>query len=305
MWQTEIYAFSRRLLVLSLPFWLVFAGVAMIDPYDFVSQNASIDRSEKEYIAFHLNYTLWKYLRYQEAPIERILLGDSRMEGLTEEQMLRITGKPYFNFAFGGGTVPEMIETFWYATKHTKLESVSFGINFGRYNAFNNDNRCREAKELIAHKHRYFIHPSVLKSCFYILKDQMSGSQTQLTKPMMDKEAFWKHQLGFLAQTFYRDYAYPEEYYQQLQEVVEYCKEQGIDYQFIILPTHVELQEQILVYKQEEAYARFRQDLENLGPVHDFHQADSLTLNKDLYKDPFHFGPKVGDQVIKQVFGQK
>lgn len=301
----EISAFIRRLLLMSLPFLLIFGGVALVDPFDFVSQNALIPRSEKEYVSFHLNYTFWKYLRYQEAPVEHILLGDSRMEGLTEEQMLRITGERYFNFAFGGGTVPEMIETFWFATKQTKLKSVSFGLNFGRYNAFNNDNRCREAKELIARPYRYPIHQSVLKSCYYILKDQITGQQSILTKPMMDKETFWQHQLSFLATTFYRDYAYPANYYVQLQEVVAFCKAENIDYQFIILPTHIELQDKIIEHGQQDAYDRFLSDLHSLGPVHNFHQQDSLTSDKKLFKDPFHFGPEIGDIVIERVFGRK
>ncbi|MEL7530894.1 MAG: hypothetical protein AAFN10_06285 [Bacteroidota bacterium] len=305
MWQGEITAFVRRLLILSLPFAFIFGGVALIDPFDFVSQNALLPRSEKEYISFHLNYTFWKYLRYQEEPVADILLGDSRMEGLTEAQMQRITGKPYFNFAFGGGTVPEMIETFWFASKQTQLKSVSFGLNFGRYNAFNNDNRCREAKELIDNPYRYLIHQSVLKSCFYILKDQITGQQSVLTKPMMDKEAFWQHQLNFLAKTFYRDYAYPAEYYAQLKEVVAFCEAENIEYQFIILPTHVELQDKIIEYGQEEAYQRFLSDLHSLGPVHDFHAKNSQTSNKDLFKDPFHFGSQIGDQVIEQVFGRQ
>lgn len=302
----ELKRFIGKSLRFCWPFLLIWAGVLVIDPYDFFWKEPFVQNNEKTTVAYELNYALFKYLRFAEQPVERVVFGDSRMESLRPEQFQKITGKPYFNFAIGGGTVPEMVESFWYASRHSQLKEVTFGLNFGRYNAFNNENRCREAQELLDHPYRYFIYPSTLKASYYILKHAFSGEANLFFKPEADREAFWKHQLEFLAATFYRDYAYPDSYYQALQQIVQYCKQEGIAFQFVILPTHVELQNQIAHFGQEAAFERYLSDLESLGvPIHNFHQADSLTLDKNLYKDPFHFKPAVGDIVIKQVFGGK
>lgn len=302
----DIRSFIGKALRFTWPFALLFLGVGLIDPYDFVLPRPLVQNAEKQTVAYELNYALYKFLRFQEQPQERVVFGDSRMESLQETQFKAITGRDYFNFAIGGGTVPEMVESFWFATQQAQLKEVAFGINFGRYNAYNNDNRCREALELIQHPYRYFIHPSVLKSCYYIGKNALTGQPNLFFRPEVDRESFWQHQLNFLAATFYRDYAYPEVYYQQLQEIVQYCSDYQIELKFVVLPTHVELQNQIGHFGKEAEFQRFIQDLESLGPpVYNFHRADSLTLDKDLYKDPFHFKPVVGDQVIEQVFGRK
>ncbi|MEL6850210.1 MAG: hypothetical protein AAFP92_16935, partial [Bacteroidota bacterium] len=142
-------AFFQKLFLFALPFLLGIAGIVWLDPYGFIGADSPEEMESRKHIAFPLNYTFWKYNQYRQQPKPNILLGDSRMEALTEEQVREVSGKDYFNFAYGGGTVPEMIQTFWFASQQTQLKKVVMGLNFGRYNAFVKENRCQEAQNLL------------------------------------------------------------------------------------------------------------------------------------------------------------
>ncbi|MEL6673506.1 MAG: hypothetical protein AAFR61_14985 [Bacteroidota bacterium] len=296
-------AFFQKLFLFALPFLLGIAGIVWLDPYGFIGADSPEEMESRKHIAFPLNYTFWKYNQYRQQPKPNILLGDSRMEALTEEQVREVSGKDYFNFAYGGGTVPEMIQTFWFASQQTQLKKVVMGLNFGRYNAFVKENRCQEAQNLLDYPYMYLFNQSVLKSSFYLMKEKLGGTKTQIGKPLMDREAFWEHQLDFLARRFYQEYAYPESFFHQLKEIADYCATHEIALSFVILPTHAELQDQIIRYGRQQELTKYKADLHLLGRVYDFHQKNELTLDKERYKDPFHFKPEVGEVVIKEVIG--
>ena len=293
--------FIQKIALFLSPLLFIGLMVGLLDPFG-MWRGQKNEQDPHDLIAYQLNAPLWKSVAFREKPCSRILLGDSRMEALSDSQMRAVTGERWFNFAFGGASMQEMVQSFWFANQHAKLEEVVLGINLGRYNGRQILDRCSEAHGLFGNPHLYLINRSVLKGSFYRFQEIIRGEPIRLARPTVDRETFWQHQLDYLARTLYQEYSYPETAYVQLSEIVSYCQKENIRLRFVILPTHVDLQEKLLEYGREKDLEQMRDDLKKLGQLHDFHRADSLTINPDLYKDPFHFKPSVGEKLIRRLF---
>ncbi|MEO0471478.1 MAG: hypothetical protein AAF206_17745 [Bacteroidota bacterium] len=296
--------FFKKIIFFLSPLFLLGLMVAVLDPFG-MWRGQEENLNPHDLIAYQLNAPLWKSIAFAQHTCDKILLGDSRMEALTDSQMLAITGEKWFNFAFCGASLQEMSKSFWFATQKTALQEVVFGINLGRYNGRQILDRCTEAHALFDHPHLYLINRSVLKGSYYRLREIVRGEPIHLARPTVDRASFWQHQLDYLARTLYQEYSYPEAGFAELERIAAYCKQHNIQLRFVILPTHADLQQRLTDFGREADLDRMRTDLAKLGPVYDFHQKDSLTLEAHLYKDPFHFKPEVGEKLIETVFRTK
>ena len=296
--------FLQKIALFFSPLITLGLGIAFLDPFGMWQGQDPVQHPHDQ-IAYQLNAPLWKSIAFRQHPKTKILLGDSRTEALTDSQMLALTGEEWFNFAFGGASMQEMNQTFWFASQQIDLEEVVFGINLGRYNGKQILDRCTEAHSLFDKPHLYLINRSVLKGSFYKLQELIRGEPIQLARPTVNRETFWQHQLNYLARTLYQEYAYPQKGIAELSRIAAYCQENDIKLTFIILPTHIDLQQKLTDFRREKDLDRMREDLAKLGPLYDFHQKDSLTIEADLYKDPFHFKASVGEKLIETVFGLK
>ncbi len=292
--------FLIKILFFLIPPILYVLLTLVIDPYNFYKNTNTIDLATKKRIAYPLNYPLWKSLEYKKSPVENILLGDSRTNALNTEKIKKVSGLDFYNFAYGGGTLPEIIETFWFAQGHTKLKNVYVGINLNLYNALNERNRVTGAIKLHSSFVNYSFSKFVFKSNWYILNDILLKRNTQIGKPKMTKEEFWKYQLTVSASNFYKRYRYPSEYFEELQEIVAYCDENNVNIVFFIPPTHVNLQNQIDKHLLTKENLRFKSDLKKLGKVIDLNFPNDFTRNKANFKDPFH--PKSDSILLVNLF---
>jgi hypothetical protein len=66
------------------------------------------------------------------------------MDALKVNQIKKVTGTEYYNLAFGGATIREVVETFWFASRHTNLKHVKIGINFNMYTDYEQLDRVQE-----------------------------------------------------------------------------------------------------------------------------------------------------------------
>src|SRR5690349_16490940 len=128
--------FIQRVALFSIPFVVYAAFIVIVDPFDYLNI-VHIPKEQKFPNAAALNPCFWKMNEFARQPSSRILLGDSRMLGIRAEKLREMTGKDFFNFAYGGSSLNEMIDTFWYANEHTKLHDVYIGLNLNVYNDYN------------------------------------------------------------------------------------------------------------------------------------------------------------------------
>jgi hypothetical protein len=295
--------FLGRLALFCLPLLLYAAGIVVVDPYDFFAVSRVVPDSIKAQTALKLNYPLWKMLEYRRAPRADILLGDSRMLSVTPAAIREVCGVEYYNFGYGGGTVPEMLSTFWFADSTTRLSSVVMGINFNMYNARADGDRTADYRDLERNPGLYFVNHSVVRAAATCLQAVVTGVVPRIELPPMDHEQFWRYQLQVTARNSYRPYRYPAGFRSGLQRVAVHCRRRGIRLVFVVFPSHDDLRARVADFGLLAEQERFRRDLREIAPVYDFDLRAEFTRDRADFSDPFHFREPVMRRIVAEVWG--
>ena len=296
--------FLTRSLILILPF-ILYLGLAYLnDPFNIrkgeVVSNFDITKHQ---IAYQINYPLFKLNEFEQSKANILLLGDSRMDKLKSTLFEEWTSKKVYNLSYGGGTLPEIINSLKFVldTPHN-LEEIFIGINFNLYNGFNEMDRVSEAEHLLENQFSLyaskFVFTANIKSLQSLLTSEKGGS---VENPNMDKEEFWRSQIDVAARNFYRKYRYPAVFLQELKALSQSCKEKDIALTFVILPTHLELQDCITKYGLENENQRFIADLLPLGTVINYDYENEWTKEKSNFLDPFHFKEEISSKIIQEL----
>lgn len=290
-------------IVFGIPFLFIAVFLVYIDPYNIIRiEKDSKIQQLKFKIAYHLHYPLYQLQHFDNAPTDIIILGDSRAKALDKKVFEANEHQKITNLAYGGGTIPEVIETFWHITEKRQLQKVYIGLSFNLYNALNNKNRVIEANEIRSSYASYLSSKYCIKSSFLIAESMLTNEQIEIGKPPMNRESFWEYQLNYEAEHYLKNYVYPEEYFKGLHEISAYCTKNNIKLVFFIPPTHVDLQEMIGVYGLEKEYERFLSDLKLLkNPIYDFNFSNEITLYKDNYGDPLHFNDSISSIISRII----
>jgi len=283
--------FLKKGAIFVVPFLLYAALMVALDPFEYFGISHLIDHQIKRKTAGKLHYTLWKSIQFLKDPRPNLLLGDSRMDLVSVSTVEQLTGERYFNFSYGGGTIPEMVDTFWFADRHVELHKVFIGIGFINFNRFQNMNRFTESSAILKNPLLYLTNRIVAKAAVYAVLSQIRGAPLAIEKPPMDREAFWRHQLGPATAAHYNRFKYPPEHLEALRKVAARCAEEGIQLTFVIPPSHVELQAKIAEFGLTKLADRFRRDLRSLGRVVDFDFPNAYTRDRANFSDPYHFHP--------------
>ena len=170
--------FLKKLAIFSIPIWIWIATICLVDPFNLVGSQL-VDNQTKRRIAYPLNGSLWKFTEFENQPKTKILLGDSKVNAIKSKML----SDEFYNFAFGGATILEINDAFWFAANHSPLEEVVIGMSFDTYNGAEKKNRCLESQKVSDNKLHYVINQSVIESTFRILKDSITVSYTHLTLP--------------------------------------------------------------------------------------------------------------------------
>lgn len=289
----------------SVPFICYSLIIVLIDPYNYFGVSSLIDKNIKRKYSNKLNYALWEVLRFNENPKENIFLGDSRMRGINTEKVNEVTGIDFYDFAYGGGTLQEIIDTFWYADSWIPLKNVYIGINFNLYNEFNIRNRVQGAINITHNPLLYLSNRNTIEAAYYCLKSLFNSSIKPIERPDLSKDEFWKFTLSEVGTRFYGKYKYPQTYHDQLKKISEYCKKKNIKLTFLILPVHVDLQRLVSKYGLENSYKRFIKDLISFSGIYDFNIENAITINKKNYGDPFHLNKQILTDLVISVLRQQ
>ena len=297
--------FLIRILIFFIPVVFYFSLVALADPYSFFPESDFISNEAKENVSFKLNYPLYKLIRYSNNPIKNIILGDSRAKSLNVDVITQCSNKEFANLAYGGGSLQEVIDTFWEISKNNTLETVAIGVNFDLYNSTNNFNRVPEAINL---KNNFFSYASskyVFKSIAVISKMKLLNEPFTVGIPEMTNQEFWDYQLNSAANNVYRIYKYPQSYFDELELIKQYCTKNNIELVFFIPPTHVDLQNKIKEFELIKEQEKFKSDLKSLGAFYDFDYPNEVTTNKANFDDPYHCNELISELLVKTIFCKK
>ncbi|NNL66452.1 MAG: hypothetical protein HKP30_09435 [Myxococcales bacterium] len=300
----SIRLFLKKGVIFVVPFLLYAAFLVVIDPFTYFNVSHVIDHENKRETAGKLHYALWKSLVFRHDPRPNVFFGDSRMALFRVSIAEELTGEPFYNFSYGAGTIPEMVDTFWFADQHVELERVFFGIGIINYNVFQSMNRVVDSNAILGNPLLYLTNRIVSKAAFYAVAAQLTGSPADIEKPPLAQEAFWRYQLGEPTTANFGLYKRPTEYLARLREVAEYCAEQGIAFTIVIPPSHVDLQAKVAEFDMQEEYDRFLEDMRSLGRVIDFNFPNPFTRDRANFSDPYHFqgaNPRLVEAILSDA----
>jgi len=286
----------KKLSFFLIPFISYGIIVAIIDPFGYYDKtDGSHTNIKKQEISSQIHHHLWVKLQYDCCPQENIILGNSRAASIKVYKLHEITGKNYNNLAFRGGNLDDIIQAFWYANNRKPLKSAYIGIDFSIYNGLETNTRFRDACSISSNFFSYTFSRVTFSAVLGYLKSLIFRKSDIENPTMPEKDKYWNYKLDIESQRFFSKYSYPENYYDQLKEISEYCKLHEIKLVFFIPPSHVNWEEKIIQYGLFDEQERLKRDLKKLGPVYNFDITNSFTSDRKNFNDPVHI---VSDTVL-------
>jgi hypothetical protein len=299
----EATRFFRRMVVFALPFVLAGAFILIVDPFEYFRVVKLIPTETKYSIAKQIDPCFWRLNRFESAPTENVLLGDSRMEAINPDVIKRVSGETYTNLAYGGGTLREAFDSFWIAARRINLKHVYLGVALTSYNDYEISNRVQFYSSVRGNLALYLVNRGVWESSLYDVESAISGKEIKLGVPQMNKDEFWQVELGIL-QKYYDKYVEPKKYRKELRDISEYCLANGIELNFIIFPMHVDAQRQLVDSKMLENSEKMRRDLSKFGRIFDFEVDNDINRDKANFNDPVHTNQFMQEMLINEIWGR-
>jgi hypothetical protein len=261
-----------------------------VDPF---GANNAVDLGwEKRAVSRKLSYWNWEAAEYAADPAPAVLLGDSRMAKIPAERVSERLGIPAYNFAYGGGTMADMLTTFWFAREQGALSHVIMGFNFNLLNDLNAYDRAKQAQDLLDDPLRYYFSPFITQASARVVGYNLGLTGATSEAPPMDPEKFWKYQLNVSARNHYRSYAYPETLLSRLEAIAAACEEDGVALTLVYFPTHTDLQDVVSEYGLTEPHARSKAAVAELAARHGA-----------AFYDPYHFNEEVAEKLVDEFTG--
>jgi hypothetical protein len=235
-------------------------------------------------------------------PSDRIILGDSSMASMDPLAIQRLTGDRYFNFAYGGGTLPEAIDTYWLARSKGPLRAVYLGIALFNFNEYQNLDRVADVETVTGNAWSYLTNRLVLHAAALTALSASTGAHLDSETPDMSRAAFWAYQLNESLPQLLLRYRFPANVAVRLQGVAEDCRRNGTRLVFVIPPTHIELQNKIAALGRSPAEQRFKAFIAGLADVYDFDYPNAFTSDRANFSDPFH--PANDAEIVDEIWGK-
>lgn len=128
----------------------------VVDPYN-VNRVFNLQMN-KEKISLKAHYPLWKISNYPKEQAKTLILGDSRALALKDKYWHQLKMSDAYNFAYGGATLHEVIDTVSFIKTSPKINTLIIGIQLRSFSPLFKKglNRVPEAIKLINEPVSYY-----------------------------------------------------------------------------------------------------------------------------------------------------
>ncbi|MEL7430594.1 MAG: hypothetical protein AAFN43_11425, partial [Pseudomonadota bacterium] len=224
----------------------------VVDPYELVFER---DRSpDIEELAEKAHYPLWKLSRHERGRFDTLILGDSRARALQDKYWHSLGIEGAMNLAYGGGTLPEIHETFQYVKDDPALKTLIIGIQLRSFDEDHKQgmNRVPEAVSLIGNPVEYIFNWSVAKTSLsvaradYPLVDRFVASlgvTRANAAEVGDLPAKFQRQINRNARSDWRGFEQSQTYWRYLEEIGNWAKAPDRRVVFVVPPTVTQMQQ--------------------------------------------------------------
>jgi len=303
--------YLRKGFYFSIPVLLCFLFIFIIDPYEFIDISHVINDENKIKVLNRHDESsprgnvLWKIIHFGKKPVKNILIGDSQGKHIKESLIKEISGKDFFNFCVPGASYETMAKIFWFAAENTKLECVYFQVGFMNYNASRSYCLYNFAQDYIDKPYLYFTTKEIFFDSFFNLLYQTTKN------PKIVENSYVYEEIEVLdkitskrLELFFSDYIYPEDTYDELKRIADYCKKNDIELKFIILPIYEGTHEYLDSHDLTGMEKKFKDDIKSLGYTYDFDVPGETSRVRENFIDYFHPRDNIIDELTKEIWGQ-
>lgn len=281
---------------------LSLAGLnGVVDPY---GANGWVDLAlEKEEIVGRLSYFDALFARFERGPAPVVVVGDSRMNQLPEDELTAAAGRPVFNLSAGGAFWPEILTLAQHAAETDGVEHLVVQVNVDLMNGSVRVDRAADARDLLAAPLQYYLHPRITQASAVVVWNAASGSGGVDETPPMDEEAFWTHQIDAVGRIRMARWSPPAETLKQLRALANTCAEAKVRLTFVMLPVHQDIRRELERLGRAQALAEVRDELRAIAPLIDLDIDSPVTVDRSRFRDPFHLRRGEDQVVLDAVFG--
>lgn len=289
--------FFHSIFTFSLPLLIYVLIVQVVDPFNYHGS----DNENK--LARNIEPHLYKMISYRNAPKRNIILGDSRSNALFPIiQKKRMNS--WSNLAYGGASLKEMIDTFWWLDENYPLDTIVMNVNFNHLNDYNKRDWITSTKSIIQHPISYSSSRYVFLYLYQKGLSVISDDQIDENKNNIAKETFWRNHLSSIKKKFYVDYKYSQSYLNDLNMIADRCKKRGIELIIWSAPVHKDIHEIIEDNGNGDLYLQSVLDLQSVGEYHNFNERLDWITNKDNFNDAMHVKHDIMDELYEIMFNQ-
>ena len=295
-----------------IPLCLVAVINLVIDPYLYfyspTFQKINQLKPEREK---HLMLSKAAEIKNIETKI--IFLGSSRvMSGLN----IKYPGLKYpdltYNLGLPGANMYQIMHYFNHAlANQSQIKQVILGIDFFMFNE-NLENLENFDKARLGDK---IVFKDIINSLLSIDTLQAStttfkanfNNQNKSNSQEAKTSRFKRWLTNFLSyEGFYGKYNLSQARLENLQTIIDKCKQNNIDLQVFISPTHATQYEAIRLAGLWQNFEQWKREVVKITPVWDFSGYNSITTEPindrmENYIDNSHYSPKAGDLVLNRI----
>lgn len=320
--------FNLTLAAVTLPSLFGFGLLnAAVDPYGVINSPELPGVNQLKPEQFN-HVRLFKAIDVIRNEPKIVLLGSSRTDlGLNPKHPGLKPGNSRYNLALVGPNMYEVKRYFDHAlTNQPDLKTVVIGLDFFMFNDLKTN--APDFKESLLNQETIPLQEvinstlslnalnaskstlsSSIKSKAYFLYDANGMRFIYNNKPKKPLPVGFQDMLkGLMAsEGYYKEYRLSDSFLEDFQDIVETCKEQGIELKVFISPSHATQWESLRVSGLWPVFEKWKHRLVEITPVWDFSGYNSITTEAigegmKNYWDSSHYREEVGDLILNRLF---
>ena len=280
---TAIKKFVKKVLILFIPVIVYMAMFIAFEPYEYFGRRVD----GRENITTSPLQAMRAAMR---GDVKDLLLGDSRTAHFDTRYLDSVTGKNYFNLAFGGASMEESIELFYWADRYNDLDSVSIQISFYTINQKYNLNRIPDMEDYCTDPLRFMFTWDYHADTWKELYNRIRGIKD--LAPMYTDEEREENFRVYALESIYpmtEGYGINYDMIEKLRDMAEYCEGKGIQLNVIMAPMDRSLWEYVVkpldLYDEMDEYKRL---ISEFAVIYDMEYEEMDAYVTSDYADGFH-----------------
>lgn len=256
-----------------------------------------------------------------------IVMGSSRTkQGINPEHILIKQQGNAYNLAINGPNFYEVKRYIQHAIyNQPDIKQIILGIDFFMFN----QTLANQPSFAEARLEKKYIIPSDLVTVLFsvnaldnslktvkasqlsLAKDNNYGENGFMPNRNLDNgETIWRFEQSI--QLYFRlhsDYQFSQKYWSDFKEIVNLCRQKGIDLKVFISPSHATHWQSIAATGKWDIFEDWKRKLVDLVEVWDFSGYNSITSEAiakymNNYVDNSHYTPAIGELIVQRIFNQ-